>query len=306
MEGNLIGKDRSTFSNDINGNILVWTTESWEDDSWQYSSKYVMTYNEQGSELSCKFESHFTGQWVNCNLDSYTYDVNENRLTGESAVWENNDWQTNSRYLCTYDENNNQLTYFREYYIDSIWVFQNNHEFYYSPEGFLLTHNYYEWVNDAWLEVSMSEYENDDFGNTVAVDSYEWIDGNWVPESDLVTLYYNDKNNMKAYSGYRVEVKYGLLSGINEISNNIFSDIYCSPNPANNYSKVNIILSDNINADICLFDISGNKLRDIYEGKLQKGQHQFNVNLEDLSAGVYFVKLSSGKSTETLKVVHTR
>ena len=304
--GNLIGKDRSTFSNDINGNILVWTTETWEYDSWEYSSKYTMTYNEQGSELSCKFESYFTEQWVNCHLDTQTYDENENYLTGESAIWENNDWQIRTRFSCTYDENDNQLSSVREYYINSIWVIQNTYSYNYSPEGYILSRIYYDWTNEECPEISRIVYENDDFGNTIAVDSYEWIEGSWISKSDLVTIYYNDGNNLRAFNGYRVEVHYSTLSGIDEITNNIFSDIYCSPNPANNYSIVNINLSDNINADISLFDIQGNKLKDIYKGKLQKGQHQFNVNFENLSAGVYFVKLTSGKSSETLKIVHTR
>ena len=261
-------------------------------------------YSGTNKELTEEIEHFYNEQWNKIRFTSATFDENQNRLSVNKLLWEDDDWKHSDRNLYTYDENNKQLTHLRQWFIENSWENFSQNYYQYSPEGSLLLSIYYLWENEEWQKDRKVDYITDDFGNTITAENYEWIDGSWVLESDYVTIYYNNGNSLKGFNGYRVEAKYGLLSSINEISNNIFSNINISPNPTINYSKITLNLSDNINADINMYDILGNKLKEIFKGNLQKGEHQFNLNFEDLSVGVYFMKFSSGKSSETIKVIH--
>lgn len=71
-----------------------------------------------------------------------------------------------------------------------------------------------------------------------------------------------------------------LAAGVNDIS--IF------PNPAHNELNVHLDITREINSSICIFNVLGQQVHTMYQGKIQKGK----INLKDnisLSTGVYQV-----------------
>ncbi len=74
------------------------------------------------------------------------------------------------------------------------------------------------------------------------------------------------------------------------------------PNPANNQAFIRFELKHNQEVEFSLYDISG-KLLQNYNEKYIVGNHLISINTEGLSNGIYFVKLKSQDSVQSLKLI---
>ena len=88
---------------------------------------------------------------------------------------------------------------------------------------------------------------------------------------------------------------------INE-NNKISVDVY--PNPANNFTNLNINLPDNLSANIYLYDATGHVVRMICENQqLSKGIHLINCETSGLTNGFYYIVLKTNKDVVTKKLL---
>lgn len=81
-------------------------------------------------------------------------------------------------------------------------------------------------------------------------------------------------------------------------------DVY--PNPAYDLVKVIYNISSGANVTVKIFNSAGSMMQSIAEGLTQnQGYYEFNLDLRNLTSGVYFVQLSTDKGvlTKTLNVV---
>ena len=78
-------------------------------------------------------------------------------------------------------------------------------------------------------------------------------------------------------------------------------DIY--PNPASAITCIPVETTKEVAATIELFDMIGEKVQTIYEGKIASGNKNFFINAADLSKGIYFVKLSTKEYSVSQKLV---
>ncbi|HPO61540.1 MAG TPA: CotH kinase family protein [Candidatus Kapabacteria bacterium] len=71
------------------------------------------------------------------------------------------------------------------------------------------------------------------------------------------------------------------------------NDIYftCYPNPLNDYSVIEYGVPFNTNISINIYDLLGNKIKEIYSGLVEK--NRINFSTESLAKGVYFIKLEA-------------
>lgn len=69
------------------------------------------------------------------------------------------------------------------------------------------------------------------------------------------------------------------------------------PNPANN--NVNVSFNSSGNSKIEIFNAIGQNVNTQNLGNLLPGNHKQNISTENLTQGIYFVKLTSGNKTET-------
>jgi subtilisin family serine protease len=101
------------------------------------------------------------------------------------------------------------------------------------------------------------------------------------------------------------QVKYdGLYSSIAEVKNsNLGMQLF--PNPAANKCMLTLNSLSNEKASISILDVMG-KL--VYEGsyKLGIGKYNIDLNLTDLTNGVYYVKVSQSKNVQTEKLLIQR
>jgi hypothetical protein len=75
------------------------------------------------------------------------------------------------------------------------------------------------------------------------------------------------------------------------------------PNPFNPETKINFTLSQSTHAKLSIFNHKGEKAATLFEGKLQKGLHSYNFKADGLTAGVYFYRLETEKSSVTKKMI---
>jgi len=76
-----------------------------------------------------------------------------------------------------------------------------------------------------------------------------------------------------------------------------------SPNPFENDLRVAFSLSKNAKVEINLADMSGKTVKQIINGKIEKGDYVYNVNTSGIIAGSYVIQLKVNKNTYSNKLV---
>ncbi len=97
-----------------------------------------------------------------------------------------------------------------------------------------------------------------------------------------------------------------VITSVNEnIENSNSSNFTIYPNAISNGQTINIqfnTLKNNSNIIIELYDYLGNKIENIYSGNILSGEHTISYNLNNLSVGMYCIKLNNNNNTSTQKV----
>ena len=91
----------------------------------------------------------------------------------------------------------------------------------------------------------------------------------------------------------------GLASTIN----NIVTVSQNRPNPFNEYTNIDVKLTQESDVVIEVISITGQKLLVLNNGKLSAGNHTFQINRSNLSAGVYFYTVHAGEYSVTKKMI---
>lgn len=64
-----------------------------------------------------------------------------------------------------------------------------------------------------------------------------------------------------------------------------------SPNPVSTTASLSISLAQSAHLNIEVFDVLGRKIRKIYSGQKEIGEHQFFIDAKSLPSGLYFVRI---------------
>ena len=76
------------------------------------------------------------------------------------------------------------------------------------------------------------------------------------------------------------------------------------PNPFNPKTRLNLELSSRAAIRLSIHDVAGRELDLIYEGVLERGDHEFHwIPATNLGSGVYFARMQSGEINSALKLV---
>ena len=77
------------------------------------------------------------------------------------------------------------------------------------------------------------------------------------------------------------------------------------PNPTLNQSTISLTGYDNSNVDINVYDIMGKAVINVHSGLILTDHYTNSINLENLSQGLYFIKVSSTDNSigETIKLI---
>jgi beta-glucanase (GH16 family) len=84
----------------------------------------------------------------------------------------------------------------------------------------------------------------------------------------------------------------------NQLPNNItLHNVY--PNPFNPTTNVALELPGSEDVTLEVYSMDGRKILDVHSGELSAGIHEFMVNMEGYSSGVYFIRLTSSHISQT-------
>ncbi|MEA2076649.1 MAG: T9SS type A sorting domain-containing protein [Candidatus Marinimicrobia bacterium] len=75
------------------------------------------------------------------------------------------------------------------------------------------------------------------------------------------------------------------------------------PNPSNPNCMLPILIHDPTEVSIDLHDLSGKRIKHIYQGYLYEAKHNIPVNMQGLASGKYFLKCSIGTQVETVEII---
>lgn len=80
-----------------------------------------------------------------------------------------------------------------------------------------------------------------------------------------------------------------------------------APNPTTSDFHISLDMQANENLNIVVCDMMGREVRTVVNEKVNQGSHTFNVNTDDLTPGIYFVKANVGNTraiTQKLIINH--
>lgn len=79
------------------------------------------------------------------------------------------------------------------------------------------------------------------------------------------------------------------------------------PNPIHDKAIINLKINETQKGNLSLYDLSGNKIFEIYQGLLKQGDVDIKWNAKGnngipLKSGTYFIRLESAKGNEIKKI----
>ncbi|MBI3519916.1 MAG: T9SS type A sorting domain-containing protein [Bacteroidetes bacterium] len=96
----------------------------------------------------------------------------------------------------------------------------------------------------------------------------------------------------------------GNITAISQENSLLENKIMLFPNPARHYATIQYELIQAANVQIDLYDVIGNKVRSIVPNAYQpKDKYHHSVHLENLSSGIYFIKMKINSSESTIKLI---
>ena len=131
---------------------------------------------------------------------------------------------------------------------------------------------------------------------------------NHTDEGDFETLYPGVYNTGIIYAAtygrgiFRCENYKKEFVGVHEnpsVESNVNVNIY--PNPVSSQATLSFDLKESCNVSYQVFDMSGRMVMNQEMGRLAAGEHQININAENLSNGSYILRLNQGAKNNSVK-----
>lgn len=125
-------------------------------------------------------------------------------------------------------------------------------------------------------------------------------DGNGCRDTfcDSIAL---DTNGMKLKkSGFELLIG-NATTNVNEIENMVSISLY--PNPTSDYTILDINSDISTEVTISVLDVSGKKVTEDNTKAIATGKQQIKLNLQNLPAGVYYVKVATDRGNITKKLL---
>jgi hypothetical protein len=116
------------------------------------------------------------------------------------------------------------------------------------------------------------------------------------------------ENGQSRAEWYNLRVLYVIYDppGVHNISTEVplTTKLYDNyPNPFNPTTKIKFDLSKSSDIKLCVYDLSGREVNRIANGYTKAGTYSVDFNGSDLSSGVYFCRLTTEYSTQTIKLM---
>jgi hypothetical protein len=119
------------------------------------------------------------------------------------------------------------------------------------------------------------------------------------------TVYYNQiGSNVMADMQTAINTAIAA-NGIFEVSKNPVLGLSVFPNPVKNSGTLYYTLPAATDVSMDIINQLGQKVNAVSIGKQSAGKHEYQFNMETLSNGVYFIRLTTGEAIEAIKLTVT-
>jgi hypothetical protein len=78
------------------------------------------------------------------------------------------------------------------------------------------------------------------------------------------------------------------------------------PNPFNPSTEITLVMLEDSDVEIKIYDITGKEIEILYKGQLNKGTHIFKFNGSEYPSGIYLCKVESGQTLKVQKMILTK
>lgn len=140
------------------------------------------------------------------------------------------------------------------------------------------------YVNNSWRVTSKLLYGQADNGWTVAIPGLAFV--------------------RPFYLNYALLISSTTLT-TSDIDNNITFGVYPNPVSRNEMLMADFNLVNASEVSIAIYDLLGNKVKDVVNGYYPSGEHTLDLNISDLSAGMYLYSVQAGNSVTSKKITIT-
>ncbi|HRE40352.1 MAG TPA: T9SS type A sorting domain-containing protein [Ignavibacteria bacterium] len=115
-------------------------------------------------------------------------------------------------------------------------------------------------------------------------------------------------HNGRLYAGLQAHGVYSMdLNNLTNIKNSVqlqeFNLIECFPNPFNPSINIKLKIKESTEVNLSIYNLGGMKIKELYKGKLQKGNFEYKWNAEENVSGVYFVVMNANGNKTVQKIV---
>ncbi len=146
-------------------------------------------------------------------------------------------------------------------------------------------------VNNNWKKICFLPGS----GTSVSPKNYNFTDSDLLPGS---TYFYRlkqlDYNGSFSYSK-TIKIYYNRTL--------LFQLFQNYPNPFNPVTEIQFVVPVSEIVNISLFNLLGQKIKELINKSLEAGSHSIDVNLDGLNSGIYLYKITAGEHTAVKKMI---
>ena len=92
-------------------------------------------------------------------------------------------------------------------------------------------------------------------------------------------------------------------AGVVSVDAGQFSLNVLEAHPRQGTAVLQMVVPGRAQVALAMFNISGRKVRTLFDGELDPGEHDIAVSSDGLPGGVYFARMASGDFAQTRRVV---
>lgn len=322
---------KSLYTYNVNNKITEILFQNWNGTTNSYENVDKDTYTYiSGQPTEIVYYEWISLNWVLKDKTVISYNSNNLPSGALSYLWNGTQYVNDSRYTATYNVYQKLTEDLGEKWINSNWGNDYKSLYTYNSNNKLLTSRSASWdvFNSIWVERDRADYELDANGNRTKTTYSGSYGSKFEYNYDISSLMASFANPFKDKSGidyFGEDYPYvNKLLGYNEFSYNTLTSSYeqsrrttfnysnsitlsadelqmntstiiVFPNPTKDFLTIQI--SSNTEIDkIIVSDISGKTV-------LQQNQNGSQVNVQNLSKGMYLLQVLSGAKNWQSKFV---
>ncbi|MCK4256391.1 T9SS type A sorting domain-containing protein [candidate division WOR-3 bacterium] len=162
-----------------------------------------------------------------------------------------------------------------------------------------------------------------------SIDQPTWVGIFTEIDDECVPLFFDDEGNILGYRyedseyGFRLVFLYFPFNAIidtnaqdifiynltswfdlgveEEPEELVFKPPVVTPNPLSRNAKVSFIIPNNEQVSIKIYDVTGSLLSTLINKRLDTGEYNIPINIDEFASGVYFLKMDAGEFSGTRK-----